>query len=306
MKVLVFGSLNIDHVYQVGHFVQPGETVSSQSLAMFCGGKGLNQSIAFARSGAETYHAGAVGTDDSDMLLQRLKEAGVHTEFIVKKSGASGHAIIQTTPKGENSIILFRGANWMVEREDVDRVLAHFSKGDVLALQNEISQLSYIMERGHDIGMTIMLNPSPVDEGIFKLPLSFVDYLILNEVEGEALGGVSLRNDRGEMDEYRMLGALMRRFPESRIVLTLGEEGSVYGYGEKVCRQIACPTKAVDTTAAGDTFTGFFMGSIIKGKRVEEALKAASAASAIAVGRSGASSSIPELKEVEEYGKQWK
>lgn len=305
MKVLVFGSLNIDHVYKVDHFVQPGETVSSQSLTLFCGGKGLNQSIAFASSGVETFHAGAVGAHDSDMLMERLRQANVRTDFIVKKDAPSGHAIIQTSPQGENSIILFQGANGLVEKEDVDAALSHFSKGDVLALQNEINQLPYIMEKAHKMGMTILLNPSPVDEEIFKLPLCLVDYLILNEVEGEAIARVSYKDEQGKLNENQLVKELMKAFPDTRIVLTLGKEGSVYGYKDKVCRQGIYPADVADTTAAGDTFTGFFMGSIIRGKSVEEALKTGAMAAAISVERDGASSSIPTLKEVEEYGKQW-
>lgn len=294
MKVLVFGSLNLDHVYQVDHFVRPGETMASRKLNLFCGGKGLNQAIAFARSGMETYHAGAVGQKDSDMLIETLKAAHVRTEWIIKKEGPSGHAIIQTTPEGENCILLYGGANQMLTEEDVDYVLGHFSKGGVLVLQNEINQLPIIMEKAKELGMMIVLNPSPADENILRLPLSYVDYLILNEVEGAMISG------KCESDEDGILEELKKMFPQTRIVLTLGKKGSVYGYQDKILRQPVYPVKAVDTTAAGDTFMGFFMGTLLGGSSVEEALKTASMAAAMAVGRRGASSSIPTLKEVEE------
>ncbi len=300
MRVLVFGSLNIDHVYKVDHFVRPGETMSSLDLKLFCGGKGLNQSIAFARSGMETYHAGAVGSRDSDMLTETLRKAGVCTEFIRKKEGPSGHAIIQTTAHGENSILLHGGANQCLEKEDVDFVLGHFSRGDTLVLQNEINQLSYIVEKGRAMGMKIVLNPSPADEKVLSLPLKDVDYLILNEVEGAVISKVP------ESDEEGILKELMRRFPHTRIVLTLGIRGCVYGYKDKVLRRPACRVKAVDTTAAGDTFTGFFMGSILGGNSVEEALETASAAAALAVSRDGAGASIPTWKEVQEFGSRQK
>ncbi|MCI8838470.1 MAG: ribokinase [Hungatella sp.] len=311
MKVLVFGSLNIDYVYKVDHFVLPGETISSRSLKLFCGGKGLNQSIALAKSGADTFHAGAVGLCDSDMLLQGLKEAHVNTDLIVKKDTPSGHAVIQTTPRGENSIILFRGANGMVTGEDVDKALAYFERGDILLLQNEISQLPYLMEQARSKGMKIVLNPSPADEEIFRLPLAFADYLILNEVEGEAIAGAFCGEDRterqdGGMGENEMISILMKIFPDTRIVLTLGEKGAVYGYRDRICRQPVFPVDVKDTTAAGDTFTGYFVGSVIKGKSVEEALRFASMAAAIAVGREGAGSSIPTLEEVEAYERQRK
>ena len=117
-KVLVFGSLNIDYVYQVDHFVQAGETISSRSMQTFCGGKGLNQSIAFGKSGVDIWHAGAVGKGDSRMLLDALERAGVHTELIRKKDCSSGHAIIQNTPDGENCIMLYGGANQEITREE--------------------------------------------------------------------------------------------------------------------------------------------------------------------------------------------
>ncbi len=295
MKVLVFGSLNVDHVYQVDHFVQPGETMASLKLNLFCGGKGLNQSIALARTGLETYHAGAVGAGDSDMLMETLEAAGVHTEYIRKKEGPSGHAIIQTTPEGENSILLYGGANQSLTREDVELVLGHFGEGDVLVLQNEINLIPYIMEKAKSRGMKIVLNPSPADESILSLPLGAVDYLILNEVEGGAISGIA------ESDDEKILQKLMKSLPDTRIVLTLGKRGAVYGYEDMVRRQAIYPVKTVDTTAAGDTFTGFFMGSILRGDCVEEALRMASKAAALAVSRSGASASIPTWREVEEF-----
>lgn len=295
MKVLVFGSLNVDHVYQVDHFVQPGETMASLKLNLFCGGKGLNQSIALARTGLETYHAGAVGAGDSDMLMEILEAAGVHTEYIRKKEGPSGHAIIQTTPEGENSILLYGGANQSLTREDVELVLGHFGEGDVLVLQNEINLIPYIMEKAKGRGMKIVLNPSPADESIFSLPLGTADYLILNEVEGGAISGIAESDDEG------ILQKLMKSLPDTRIVLTLGKRGAVYGYGDVVRRQAIYPVKTVDTTAAGDTFTGFFMGSILRGDCVEDALRMASMAAALAVSRSGASASIPTWREVEEF-----
>lgn len=297
MKVLVFGSLNIDYVYKIEHFVQPGETISSDDLQLFCGGKGMNQSIAFSRSGIETWHAGAVGIHDSEMLINGLKNAGVRTELVQKKEASSGHAVIQKTPEGENNIILYGGANQLITKENVDFVLSHFNKEDFIVLQNEINQIPYIMKQAYQIGMKIVLNPSPMNEKIFEMPLQYVDYLILNEVEGKMMSRIS------EGDSEKILDKLTTLFPDTQIVLTLGKEGSVYKYKEMKYFQPIYPVKTIDTTAAGDTFTGFFMSGIMKGKSVQESLKMASRASAIAVSRNGASSSIPKLEEVcvEEY-----
>lgn len=149
------------------------------------------------------------------------------------------------------------------------------------------------MERAHEIGMKIVLNPSPMNEKIFDMPLSYVDFFILNELEGMQLSGILEKEGR------QILDALTKHFPNAQIVLTMGKEGAVYGYREENYYQPIYPVKTVDTTAAGDTFTGFFMGSIICGKTVKDALDTAARAASIAVGRNGASDSIPKLDEVE-------
>ncbi len=291
MKALVFGSLNIDNVYTVDHFVKPGETLSSEELKFFCGGKGLNQAIALSRSGVETWQAGAVGKADGQMLIDCLNNAGVNTKLVEKKDIPSGHAIIQNNSSGENSIILFGGSNMSITKENVLKVMEHFEKGDFLILQNEINQMSFIMECAHKIGMKIVLNPSPINEKINELPLEYVSYFILNEIEGAVLSGI-------ENDEEKIAQKLSEKYPDAQIVLTLGKNGSVYRCKDTVIKQPIYKVKAVDTTAAGDTFTGFFFGSIMKNVPIEEAMDIAAKASAIAVGRKGASPSIPSLEEV--------
>ena len=189
MKVLNFGSLNIDYVYGVDHFVRAGETISSNGLQLFCGGKGLNQSVAFARSGADTYHAGAVGKDGG-MLLDMLKSAGANTDFVrVREDAASGHAIIQVSKSGENCILLHGGANQTMDDAFVDEALSHFGARDLLMLQNEINNLDYIIRAAKARGMFVVLNPSPFDEKILALDLSLLDAIIVNETEGIGLSG---------------------------------------------------------------------------------------------------------------------
>lgn len=292
-KVLCFGSLNIDYTYKVDHFVQKGETISSQGLQVFSGGKGLNQSTALAKAGVEIYHAGAVGRD-GEFLLEQLRDVGVHTENVaVLTEVRSGNAIIQNDAEGDNCIILYGGANQAVTREQADAVIGKFSAGDYIILQNEISELAYIMETAHKKGMRIVLNPSPMNDKILALPLEKVDLLILNEVEaGQIL-------DTDETDGDVLMEKLLKRFPEMKFVLTLGSQGSIYGDKRQKIKQSAYRVKAVDTTAAGDTFTGFFIGSLVRGLSVEQAMDIASRASAIAVTRSGAAPSIPTWDEVE-------
>jgi len=293
MKLLNFGSMNIDYVYRVEHFVKKGETISSEYLNVFSGGKGLNQSIALARAGEHVYHAGAVGSEGG-YLLAVLKQAGVDTSHVtVDDQVKTGHAIIQNDSEGDNCIILFGGANQRIGKEQVDRVLSDFHAGDVIILQNEISELGYIISRAHDRGMIIVLNPSPMNHRIFELPLHLVDYFSVNEAEAAALAGAAKEH------EEAVLHRLAARFPKAKIVMTLGEKGSVYWDGKRVYHQAAVKTVAVDTTAAGDTYTGYFISGIVRGEAIEEILYKASAAAAITVSRPGAAPSIPERKEVD-------
>lgn len=288
MKVLSFGSLNLDYTYRVEHFVRPGETVSSLSRSVNCGGKGLNQSLALARAGAQVWHAGAVGASDGGMLCRALAESGVNTDYVVRREDVpSGHAVIQVDAAGQNCILLCGGANRTITPAQVDETLTHFAAGDLLVLQNEISQLAYIIARGREKGMVIALNPSPMDAGIAALPLEAVDIFLLNEGEAADLCG-----GQGSLEE------LTRRFPKAGIVLTLGEKGALYRQGDRTFSHGIYRVPVVDTTAAGDTFTGYFLAALTRGCGAEEALDQASAAAALAVSRPGAGASIPTLAEV--------
>lgn len=298
MKVLCFGSLNIDYTYKVDHFVKRGETLASESLQVFCGGKGLNQSIALAKAGVETCHAGVVG-EDGRFLLEELQRAGVNTDCVtVRTDVRTGNAIIQNDREGDNCILLYGGANQAVTKDQVDTVFTHFESGDFLVLQNEINELSYIMEQAHRKGMKIVLNPSPMNEKIRCLPLKHVDYFLLNEVEA----GQILEEDVTKgFDGETLAKKILQRFPGSAVVLTMGGDGSVYMDERETVVQPVCKVQAVDTTAAGDTFTGYFIGGVLRGGSVREAMNMASRAAAIAVTRRGAAPSIPFFDEVEHF-----
>jgi ribokinase len=289
MKVLCFGSLNIDYVYQVDHNVASGETENSSGMSINCGGKGLNQSIALARAGASVWHAGMVGEEGAG-LIEKCSENGVNTSHIRTVEGRSGHTIIQVDKNGNNSIILFGGANRCMTAEYIKEVLDDFSAGDIIVLQNEINLLSVIIDKAYEKGMKIVLNPSPYDQTFEECDLGKVSIFLLNEIEGEQM--------TGEKEPERILEEIQKKYPSSETVLTLGEEGAMYSDGREIYRQKAFKVKAVDTTAAGDTFTGFFIASLIVGKAPEECLSIAAKASSIAVTRPGALDSIPDLKEV--------
>ncbi len=295
MQVLSFGSLNLDYVYQVDHFVQKGETLASTGLQVFCGGKGLNQSLALQKAGVTVRHAGVIGPD-GQILLDMLEKAGVDCSLVQRvKEPRSGNAIIQCDRQGDNCIMLYGGANQVVDEAMVDEILNEFVPGDYLLVQNEISSLPYLVRRAHERGMYIVLNPSPIDEGLFQLDFSMIDLIILNEIEGKALTGCA-----GDIEE--LLERLCGVFPCAEIVLTLGEDGSIYHGKEGTIREKGCRVRqVVDTTAAGDTFTGYYLAERIRGRSAAEALRTASCASAIAVTRKGASVSIPELDEVQKF-----
>jgi len=298
MKILSFGSLNIDYVYSVPHFVKKGETLSAKELNVYTGGKGLNQSIALARAGVKTYQAGAIGTDGM-FLLEQLKEAGVKTDLVkILDDVKTGNAIIQNDDEGDNCIVLFGGANQAITKEQVDEAFKDFTNEDYLLIQNEINELSYIVEKAKEEGMKIILNPSPMNEKIMKLPLDQIDYFILNEIEAMQI----LEMDKPEEIDGKYIASLLHeRFKDATIVLTLGSEGSVCISDDEYVEQSIYKVKAIDTTAAGDTYTGYFIAGILNGKTIKESMDIASKASAIAVTRQGAAPSIPVLEEVEEY-----
>lgn len=289
MKVLNFGSLNLDYTYHVDHFVQPGETLAAQRRDTSCGGKGLNQSVALARAGAAVWHAGRIGPDGA-ALLRQLADAGVHAEYVETCGEATGHAVIQVDSAGQNCILLYGGANRRITPDFADAVLAHFAPGDCLVLQNEISGNGYIMEQARRRGLRIAFNPSPFDGGIRDLPLETVDWFLLNEGEGQAMTGCRRAED--------MVQALRERYPRCAVLLTLGAAGCLYRAGDRLFRQAAFDVRPVDTTGAGDTFTGYFLAGLLAGLDAPETLRRASLAAAVAVTRPGAAGSIPTREEV--------
>lgn len=291
MKVLNFGSLNLDYVYQVESILIPGETQASKSRQIFCGGKGLNQSIALAKAGIPVYHAGLIG-EGGEPLLEVCKENGVNTEFIRQIPGPCGHTVIQVDENGQNCILLFGGSNRSMTKEFVDTVLDSFEEGDIILLQNEINELDYIIDRAYEKKMMIILNPSPFDSALEKCDLSKISLFLMNEIEGFQI--------TGEKEPDRILAKVKELYPKAKVVLTLGGDGSVYQDETGIYRQGIFKVKAVDTTAAGDTFTGYFISSVIDGMPVQDGLKLAAKASAIAVSRPGATASIPVRSEVVE------
>ncbi len=281
MKILNFGSINIDKVYRLPHFVRPGETISSTGFSVFSGGKGFNQSTAIARAGGYIAHAGAVGSDGADVHLIRRCD-----------SCATGHALIQVDDSGQNCIIIEGGANRAISSGDVRAAFSACSRGDMLLIQNEISMLPEIMETAKAKGMEIAFNPAPMNQAVLSYPLDLVSLFIVNEVEAVELSGVSA-------DEPTLiLDAMREKFPKADILLTLGSRGAVARFGSEDIFVPARKVTAVDTTAAGDTFIGFFLAERQRGASVKAAMEIATSAAALCVSRMGAAPSIPNRAEV--------
>lgn len=285
MRVLSYGSLNIDRNYYVEAVVKQGETISVNRITESAGGKGLNQSLALARAGAEVYHAGKIGYD-GQFLVDLLASSGVNTQYIQQDdSRANGHALIQKDASGDNAILVYGGTNTQQTKADIQAVLRHFSAGDVMVLQNEINELDYLLAEGKQRGLDIYLNPSPVNEAIEQADLTCLRGLILNEHEARAITGKETRE--------AMIAYFQTEQPNLQVVLTLGKEGSVFIEGETVYEQEAILGKTVDTTGAGDTFTGFFLAALVSGLEIKTCLKQASYAAALAVRQVGAAEAIP-------------
>lgn len=293
MNIINFGSLNIDRVYNVEKFVRAGQTISALGFNTFCGGKGLNQSISAARAGASVIHAGAVGPDGA-MLVDCLEKSGVDVSHLAHLSTATGHAVIQVDAGGQNCIIVTGGANLELTTEYIDSVLAHGNPGDIVLLQNEVNNLPYIMENANRLGYRLALNPSPITPDLLNAPFEYVNWLILNEIEGSEIAG-----HIGSHAE--ILAKIHKKYPNTAIVLTLGSEGVLYRDSVQSARERCFDVKAVDTTAAGDTFCGYFLAGCVEGLSVPACLTFASQAAAIAVTRAGASASIPTREEVAAY-----
>ncbi|HPE92869.1 MAG: ribokinase [Sphaerochaeta sp.] len=292
MRFLNYGSVNIDLIFTVDHIVKGGETLQSTSLTRSAGGKGANQSAALAKAGATVFHAGKVGRD-GDFLLQLLTSYGVDVSHIRTYDGATGQALIQLDANKQNAIILYSGGNGAITTDEIDRTLEHFGFGDVLVLQNEIVHIDYLIKNAKRRGMKVCMNVAPFDPSALSLPLELIDILVVNEIEGAGLA------DMRQTSDYKaILERLVTRYPASEILLTIGKQGCWYAFKDLRVHHDIYDTPVVDTTAAGDTFIGYYLASIARGCSIRQALQYASKAAGLAVSRPGAMASIPLAEEV--------
>jgi ribokinase len=290
MKILNFGSLNIDHVYRVGHICRPGETIPSSAYQVFAGGKGANQSAALALAGAQVFHAGQVGPE-GQWLIAKLAGLGVDMRFTRTAAEPTGHAIIQVDTGGQNSIVLYPGANHTIPRAAVQEVISHFNPMDILLLQNEINDIPYIMEKGRERGMRLCFNPAPFSSQVTSYPIELIDIVVVNETEGTGLTGSDSTDN--------LIGQLTAKWPGATFLLTLGEKGARYCSPAETIEVPAVPVQPVDTTAAGDTFIGYFLAGLAADLKPSAALQRAARAPPLCVTRHGAMDSIPAAGELD-------
>ena len=295
-KISVIGSLNMDLIFQTERVPLAGETIAGNRFKLVPGGKGANQAVAAARAGIKTQMYGCVGSDSfGASLLSSLKEAGVDTSNIdTSDKSSTGVAAILLENSGENRIIIIPGCNDLVDKDYVNNHWQEIAMSDLIVLQHEIPMgtTQHIIEAAYEASIPVLLNPAP----FYPIPdevLRKVNYLVLNETELQGLIG---NNNCSVEDLIKASKALLEKGVK-KLIITLGKEGSVFLSNNIVIRQPAFSVKAIDTTAAGDTFVGYLATAIINGQDAKEALEIASAAAAIAVTKIGAQSSIPAIDE---------
>ncbi|WP_417503928.1 ribokinase [Marinomonas gallaica] len=292
MTVFNVGSINVDHLYQVDHFVRPGETMGSFSYQQLLGGKGANQSVALAKAGAKVKHVGAICHSDTH-IIEQLQSYGVNTEWVAKVEETTGHAIIQLTGEAENAIILHAGANHTLTSRQIKSVLDNLQQGDWVLLQNETNLVSEALQAAQEAGAKVAFNPAPMDAELTRKVLPYLDLLIVNEVEAMDLAQVDTIEAAADK--------LPKDYPDIAVMMTLGKEGVRYFSAQEDIQVPAFVVSAKDTTAAGDTFIGFCLAELSQGTPMQQAMTKACAASAICVTRMGAAPSIPAMDEVNDF-----
>ncbi len=286
MTIWNLGSINVDHVYEVATFVAPGETLTAKGYSWGLGGKGLNQSLAALRSGADVHHLGAIGQDDR-ATLDALVRLGLPTPWQV--AAPTGHAIIQVNAAGENCIVLAPGANQAVPENLIEPALAQAKAGDWLLLQNETNAGPRAAQAAKALGLKVCYAAAPFDAAAVANLIDQVDLLSVNEVEL-----AQLRDARPEVSE----GSLAR----AAKLVTLGSKGAYYQDRDGTRTPVrAYPVRPVDTTGAGDTFLGAFLARLDLGTDLGACLQWASAAAALQVTRHGAAAAIPTRAEIRAF-----
>ncbi|WP_170335761.1 ribokinase [Ruegeria arenilitoris] len=285
MTIWNLGSINADMVYGLPHLPGPGETLAAKGLERFLGGKGANMSVAAARAGCQVSHIGAVGPDGR-WAKDRLTEYGVDTRHITEVDVPTGHAIIAVDAEGENLIVLYPGSNHALEVQQLEQALSLAKSGDLLVMQNETNAQVEAARLGHELGLTVCYAAAPFQADAVQAVLPYLDFLILNQIEAEQL--------------QQATGLSAADLPVEHVVVTLGSNGARYHQRGKDPEVFdAHKVQAVDTTGAGDTFTGYVLAGMDRGMPLAQAITQANRAAALMVMRHGTADVIPDLKEVQ-------
>ena len=296
MSVLVFGSLNLDLVTYADKLPAIGETIVGEKLLKFPGGKGLNQAIAARRAGSEVLMVGSIGNDaDGDYLFDILKSENIDPKFITKTSEQTGIAVIEVSKSAENRIIIIAGANSKTRFSNEVLTSSPSATVSLAQLETPIAEVAKFIHESKAAGKITILNPAPIQKLDQQL-LQDTDYLIANETEASFLIGSAV--EHLSKDEALTIARQLQKNGSKKVIITLGEQGSVYLDQEKELFTPAYKVKAVDTTAAGDAFCGAFATAISENKPVEYALKFASAAGGLAATKAGAVPSLPTQQEI--------
>ncbi len=299
-KITVIGSSNTDLVVKAPKLPAPGETILGNEFVIAAGGKGANQAVAIARLGGEVTFIAKLGTDDfGDQSMENFKKDGLHTDFVFRdKESPSGVALIFVDDSGENMIVAAPGANAKLTPDDIDKARESIKKADIIVLQLEspLDSVEHAIDIAREEGIPVVLNPAPGK----KLSPEFiakVDYLTPNETEAEILTGVKVIDD----ETAKKAGKILLDYGAKNVIVTLGKRGAMVVIKEESILMPAFEVKAVDTTAAGDAFTGGLAYALASGRELKKAVRFANAVAALAVTKMGAQPSMPKREELEQF-----
>ncbi|MFA7140828.1 MAG: ribokinase [Proteiniphilum sp.] len=296
-KIIVIGSSNTDIMIQTSHLPQPGETVLGYEVQMNQGGKGANQAVAVKRLGGNLVFMTKLGNDYfGEQTLKAFHKEGIKTDYVLVDDHAkTGTAIICVEDSGENAIVVAPGANDLITIQDLEAVLEVMSSEDILLMQLEIpvSTVAFAVQKAFEKGVKVVLNPAPARQ-IPKSVLRDLYLITPNRIEAELLTGVKINEEQ----DLATAAQLLSEMGVKNVIITLGDKGCFVKEGERSYRVDAFKKKAVDTTAAGDTFNGALCVALAEGFDLRQAAIFASEASSISVTRIGAQSSIPYRNEL--------